>query len=382
MILRIAGTYVHLLELPLLFFLLCAVTVRSARRGFHLRVTNVALPFALFVSLALYLCAIALSAWNALEVGLVVKSGLKWAEVFLLVFLVFLYVETQKDFALIYWALALSCALPVGRTLVLVIAGKIPLLGYRVFPGPEALFALSLALPFLSEGRRWSTVFAGLCLLSAVLSMSRLVWVGLPLLFLFAHRHRLLPPRTLRLLLFSIAGMLVVVFLVDRSLLLYRWSELFAPRHVSNVERWTLLKTAFAFFLHHPLLGVGSLNFPRALRQQGLLPAIVAPDPDVLEPHNGFLQVLAEEGMLGFCFFSLALLVQFLLVRVSLRSSGVSLPYKLGLAGFMVAMVTYLLFGFISAQFRFFLALGYGLAAATARVMPSGYLVPKGTCNA
>ncbi|MBC7185402.1 MAG: O-antigen ligase family protein [Calditrichaeota bacterium] len=370
MILRLAGTYVHLLEIPLLLFLAGAATLRLVRNGLRLQVTNLAAPLLLFSALVLYLCAIALSSWNALDVRLVLKSGLKWTEVVVLISLVFLYVQSQEDFALIYWALAVSGILAIVRVAASVIAGQIPLFGYRVFPGPEALFALALVLPFVRRDRGWSMVATGLCLLSAVLSMSRIVWVALPLLLFLAHRYRLVAPRHFSYLIAGTIGILLFLLVAERNILLYRWSELFAPRHVSNVERMLLLKTAVALFVRHPLVGIGSLNFPRALVQQGHLLALAAPDPDVLEPHNAFLQVLAEEGVLGFAFFSFSLVAVIVLLRFCSRASGVSRPYRVGLGVFWLTMGVYLLFGFISAQFRFFLGLGYGLAAATVKVLP------------
>ncbi len=289
----------------------------------------------------------------------------------LLVVLIFLYVETSGHFAFIYWTLALSAALAVVHTIVLVVAGRVPLLGYRVFPGPEALFGLVLAFPFAVTGSRWGKVLTGLCLLSAVLSMSRLVWLALLLFFLFARAYRVLSPRSFRVLLFTIGGILLILYVADRALLLYRWSELFAPGHISNVVRWMLLRSALDMFLRHPLLGVGSANFLPTVRQQGPSLAVFLPDESLLEPHNAFLRVLAEEGALGFCFFALSLLATILLVRSSFRCSGVGLPYKRGLSAFLMVMGIYLLFGFIAAQFRFFLALGFGLAAATVRVLPA-----------
>ncbi|MGQ9558980.1 MAG: O-antigen ligase family protein [Candidatus Oleimicrobiaceae bacterium] len=381
MILKIGDTYVHLLELPLLFFLLGAAMVHLARNGFRLRVTNVALPLVLFISLALYVCAIALSAWNALDASLVAKSALKWLEVLLLVGLVFLYVETGAHFAFIYWTLALSAALAVIHTVALVIAGRIPLLGYRVFPGPEALFALVLAFPFVGAGSRWTKVLTGLCLLSAILSMSRVVWLALLLFLLLARAYHFLPSKNLRLLLCTAGGILLVLYVANRTLLLYRWSELFAPGHVSNVVRWMLLRSALDMFLRHPLVGVGSANFLLNVRQQGPSLAVFLPDKNLLEPHNAFLRVLAEEGAIGFCFFSLSLVATILLVRSSFHSSGVSLLYKRGLSAFLLVMGIYLLFGFIAAQFRFFLALGYGLAAATVRVLPASAGAQEGSGN-
>ncbi|MDZ7391600.1 MAG: O-antigen ligase family protein [candidate division KSB1 bacterium] len=370
MIVRIAGTYVHVLELPLLVFLLLAVTVRLARNGFRLKATDVRLPMLLLLSLVLYTCAIALSAWNAVDLGRVAKSALKWAEVVVLVALVFAWVERKKEFALVYWTLALSGTLAVFHVLVLVAVGRLPLLGYRLFPGIEALLALALLLPFLRKSNLLIVVLAAVCVLSTVLSMSRTAWIALPLLLFFDYKRSLLSGALVRSALGGIAVVLIAVYLLDPNLLLYRWTELFSVTHVSNLERWTLLKTALTLFLRHPLTGVGSLNFPRVLQQQGPILAIVAPDPDLLEPHNAFLQVLAEEGFIGFSFFLLSLGACWLLLRAASRGSGLSAPYRVGLEGFFLVMAIYLMFGFISAQFRFFLALGFGLAAATTKVLP------------
>ncbi len=377
MIVRVGGTFVHLLEIPLLLFLLLAGTVHLARTGFRLRATNPVLPALLLSSLVLYTCAIALSTWNAVDLGRVAKSGFKWVEVVVLATLVFLWVEKERDFAFIYWTLAISAALVVVRVLALILWGRLPLLGYRLFPGIEALFALALVLPFLRTRNPWAMALAAVCLVSAVLSMSRTAWLALPFLLVLAHLRGILSAAQLRTAAGVICLVLAVVYLVNRELILYRWSELFAPTHVSNLERWTLLKSAFSFFLRHPLVGVGSLNFPRVLQREGPLSAIVAPDPDLLEPHNAFLQVLAEEGLIGFSFFVLSLLACVLTLRAASRTSGLSAPYRAGLEGFLLVMGIYLLFGFVSAQFRFFLALGYGLSAATTKVLPS----PAGTAT-
>ena len=71
----------------------------------------------------------------------------------------------------------------------------------------------------------------------------------------------------------------------------------------SNSERLLMWQSAWNMFLDQPLTGVGAQNYARQYQNQYISP--LAKERDQMHAHNNFLQILAEQGLIGFTAFVL-----------------------------------------------------------------------------
>jgi O-antigen ligase len=119
--------------------------------------------------------------------------------------------------------------------------------------------------------------------------------------------------------------------------------------------RLTLYEAAFLLFLQHPVIGVGTTNFGQ------LLPSVTVWNLDLVAAHNTYLQVLAENGVIGFFLFFIPL--YYLLYRNSqaARNSTVALASALGLSVILVHGLTDYLLG--GPQYTSMFAVVLGLAS-------------------
>lgn len=367
MLINIAGIYFHPFEIPLIFCLFCAVALQFIYDETPIRVNKELLVLWLFISLILYIVAILFSSFNAIEMSIVYKSALKWAEVALIAVLLFFFISNTKRFIIIYWILFAANFILILWPYLGIIQGKVHLFAYRIFPGIEAAFAIALLLPFIRTNRKWIYFALFLGLISCLFSLSRMAWLALVacLLYFFYSQRSF---RGFFKILASVGLILAIVLFFGSELLLYRSGELFSSTSGSNSERMALLKVALTAISDHPLIGVGSLNFSRYMVKEGLTEGIISPNLETLGPHNTFLQVASEEGLIGLLFFSLIIYLIVRLLVKAFKSSAINNCYLMGLCGFFIVMLFNLAFGFISAQFRFFLAIMIGLAAATMRI--------------
>ena len=366
MLVNIVGVYFHAFEIPLLIYLCCAVSLQLLFHGTTIRVTKEIHILWLFVSLASYILAILLSTLNAIDISVVYKSALKWTEVGLIGVLLFLYVSNTKRFIFLYWTLFAATFTMILVPCLEIILGRVHLFAYRVFPGIEATFSIALLLPFMRTNRKWIFFALFLGLVSCLFSLSRMAWLALIacLVYFFYSQKSF---RGIKKILIGVSVVLAIVLHFGRDLLFYRSGELFSSTSGSNSERLALINVAFTAISEHPFIGVGSLNFSRYMVKEGMTEGIISPNLETLGPHNAFLQVASEEGLIGVLFFSLTIIFIGSLLSKAFKFSAVNRCYLVGLCGFYIVMLFNLGFGFISAQFRFFLALIIGLAAATMR---------------
>lgn len=367
MLMNIGGIYFHPLEIPLLIYLFCAVALQFIYGETPIRVNKELRVIWLFISLILYIVAILLSTLNAIEISIVYKSALKWVDIALIGALLFFYISSAKRFIFIYWTLFAATFTLILWPYLGIIQGKVHLFAYRVFPGIEAAFTIALLLPFMRTNRKWIYFALFLGLISCLFSLSRMAWLALIacLLYYFYSQRSF---RGFFKILICVSLILAIVLFFGSELLLYRSGELFSSTGGSNSERMALLKVALTAISDHPLIGVGSLNFSRYMVKEGLTEGIISPNLETLGPHNAFLQVASEEGLIGLLFFSLTIYLIVRLLVNAFKSSAINNCYLVGLCGFFIVMFFNLAFGFISAQFRFFLAIMIGLAAATMRI--------------
>jgi O-antigen ligase len=179
--------------------------------------------------------------------------------------------------------------------------------------GGFLLLLVPLALSAMLISRRRRVLFAAAAFAAAVgvyASFSRGALIGLALVpFLFLRGWRL-----------WIVGPLVALVVLFATPNLVR--ERFATLTSSGGEistRVDIWKTALSIWESHPLIGVGLGGFPQAY-SQAQVPGKVFLPSTVFQPpphaHNIFLQLLAEQGLLGLLAFAAILLAA---VRTTLR---------------------------------------------------------------
>ena len=102
-----------------------------------------------------------------------------------------------------------------------------------------------------------------------------------------------------------------------------------------NTERFLMWESAYHMFEDHPVLGVGLSQYEDNYQQKYISP--LAMEPELKHAHNNFMQMLAENGIVGFAGF-LTLLSTF--IGVSLyRFWKYKNPYALAMAMGTLALI-------------------------------------------
>ena len=367
MMINIAGIYFHLFEIPILVFLFVGVAYQIVKYRLRIEFSFKILIFLLIASLILYICAILLSVINAQDHMLVIKSAVKWFEVFILTILIFLYVNSDKHFRIIYWILFSACFFQILLVIFKLLSGEISVLFNRMFPGYESVFSFALLLPFIkSKNKILIFMLLIISLLSIIASLSRGAYIALILCLLYSYFAF---PQQHKKKVIVVLFIFLIIFLASPAdnILFKDFSITFSPTHGSNIERLVLIKFAFELFMQYPIFGAGSLNFPLYLFQHGVPAGIMSYDFDTLGPHNTFLQVASEEGLIGLFAFISILIAVYLLIKNFSRLKHFNKEYLLGLKLFAIVMFINLMLGFISSQLRFLAGLFLGLTIASFR---------------
>ncbi len=103
----------------------------------------------------------------------------------------------------------------------------------------------------------------------------------------------------------------------------------------ANSERFLIWHSAYAMFEDHPVLGVGLGQYTKNYQEKYISPE--AQEPLLEHAHNNFLQMLAENGILGFASFC-ALIACFIGVSLK-RFWKYRNPYALMMAASTLALV-------------------------------------------
>lgn len=166
--------------------------------------------------------------------------------------------------------------------------------GFLVILVPLAVLTASLA----RRGRAASGVAAALGAFGVYASFSRGALIGLVVIpFVFLRGWRLL-----------LAGPLLVLFAVVAAPAAL--TERFATLTSSGAElatRADIWRAALAIWERHPVLGVGVGNFPGAYATVPIPGKLYLPNTIFVPPphaHNVFLNILAEQGLIGFAAFA------------------------------------------------------------------------------
>lgn len=102
-----------------------------------------------------------------------------------------------------------------------------------------------------------------------------------------------------------IVGIILVAvcsgILVNNAAFMHRMSTITNNKYQSNSERLLMWNSAWNMFKDHPVLGVGLGQYKDNYQQKYISPK--AKEPNLEHAHNNFMQMLAENGMVGFLGF-------------------------------------------------------------------------------
>lgn len=219
--------------------------------------------------------------------------------------------------------------------------------------------AMPLGLHFASSARRLWTRFAGwsgvaVLALGFIWSGSRGGFLAFTAVIAYFLLRYTTVRRSWRWSAAAVVGLLIVATAGEQYWT--RISTVFRPKEDYNLTsdqgRVRIWRRGVGYMLDHPLLGVGAGNFPRA---EGTISPLVGRLPAGRSlkwgpPHNSYVQVGAELGVVGFVIFAAFLLHVF-------RALG-SLPAAAGRQTARLAQpLTASLIGFVVGAF--FLTLAY-----------------------
>lgn len=233
------------------------------------------------------------------------------------------------------------------------------------------LVPVGLTLAAEARGLRNRVLALGataLILSGAVLTYSRggaLALGCVLLLFLASHRVR---PRYLGLgalvllLLLLVAPSEFVRRLGTIGEILPGGEEVIDPDS-SFAERKLYALTAWAMFLDHPVLGVGAGNytvhFDRYADEVGFSARDYEQPGEVHYPHNLYLEIAAETGVVGLAVFAGVVVAAFLALRKARSvSADFARAFEIALVGYLVSSV------FLHGHFQRYLWLLFGFATA------------------
>lgn len=213
--------------------------------------------------------------------------------------------------------------------------------------GGFLVLLVPLALAGALISRRWRIVFAFAAVAAAIgvyASFSRGALIGLAIIpFVFLRGWRL----------WIIGPLLVLVVALSAPSLV---RERFATLTNSGGEistRVQIWHTALNIWENHPLVGVGLGGFPQAYSQafvpgKAFLPSTVFQPPP--HAHNIFLQLMAEQGILGLVAF-VAILIAAARIALRLRRSSDQSARWLG-SGLLAALAAFLIHNLFDVTFE------------------------------
>lgn len=181
------------------------------------------------------------------------------------------------------------------------------------FAGYFCIYLPVLLVCFLEQRiyGQWRWLAGGSFVLGVVallFNATRGAWLALTLVLLFILAYYLMKGNKLAMLclaLFIAAG----AGLSQYQPFMQRLATITDTKYQSNTERLLIWQSAYTMFKDHPVLGVGLGQYKDNYQKKYISPK--AKEPYLSHAHNNFLQMLAENGIVGFVGF-LTLLVCFI----------------------------------------------------------------------
>ena len=293
----------------------------------------------------------------------VIKAFFKWAEVFVLTLLIVYSTRYRKSFSQLYWLLFIACFGFVIFGLLIIFRGQFSAHNYRLPGGYESVFALALLAPFMKKNRKVIIISIS-CVLVVLLSFSRGAWIAvLPIIFYLGSEAMKKHKKMIIFLPIIIAFIFYISSETFRQILSWRFITAFDSGSASNIERWGMAKIALSAFSSSPLFGIGALNYSSYLVEYADPGIIRSEVVATLTPHNFFLEILSELGLIGFCAFCLILASIFFALHYAHRKKNEYLIDNNQLQGLTLFIIVYLIsitLGYVAGHFRFYMALLFG----------------------
>lgn len=181
------------------------------------------------------------------------------------------------------------------------------------FAGYFCIYLPVLLVCFLEQRiyGQWRWLAGGSFVLGVVallFNATRGAWLALTIVLLFILAYYLIKGNKLAMLclaLFIAAG----AGLSQYQPFVQRLATITDTKYQSNTERLLIWQSAYTMFKDHPVLGVGLGQYKDNYQKKYISPK--AKEPYLSHAHNNFLQMLAENGIVGFVGF-LTLLVCFI----------------------------------------------------------------------
>lgn len=181
------------------------------------------------------------------------------------------------------------------------------------FAGYFCIYLPVLLVCFLEQRiyGQWRWLAGGSFVLGVVallFNATRGAWLALTIVLLFILAYYLIKGNKLAMLclaLFIAAG----AGLSQYQTFVQRLATITDTKYQSNTERLLIWQSAYTMFKDHPVLGVGLGQYKDNYQKKYISPK--AKEPYLSHAHNNFLQMLAENGIVGFVGF-LTLLVCFI----------------------------------------------------------------------
>jgi len=325
----------------------------------------------------LFLFSILISFYVAIHKEMVIKTFFKWLEIFGLSITVFLYSSSERRFQQIWRLLVLIFVCDILISLVnttsLIVQGMYYSNWRKLFPDYSSLFLFSLILPY-SIRNLTITIVSGILAILTILSLTRGAWIGLMVVIsYFAWKVSTLGFsrecfKNICLLLVLIIGVFlfsISIFPQIRDIFILKFNEFSTLNTASNIERLGMAILSLHAFIEKPLTGIGAENFSSYMLLHGIPEFIHSREPEKLTPHNFFLQIAAENGILGITSVIGLLLIMWNILSYSNKS--IKKEYLLSLKLFFISLVINLLFGYVAGEQRIVLGLYMGLVLACLR---------------
>lgn len=199
-----------------------------------------------------------------------------------------------------------------------------------------------------------------IALISLIATNSRSAWISLTLpliLLMWFHRQQLRQRSFQIVILLMGSGVLLGLLLNFQSL----WNRLQSITHLATENsilwRMSLLRGTWSMFLDHPVVGSGLHTFPMVYPQYQETAGYFS-----ISPHNYYLQLLAETGVLGlFAFIVLMAFIFKELFHQARLGNAISLGIIASLAGSLCHIAFEISWGVSAVPILFFFLVGLGL---------------------
>jgi O-antigen ligase len=288
----------------IVILLFLVALIHSLKRGFHWLPKQIALPLGLFFSATL------LSACFAQDKLRGFAAVIQMFEFVALIWAVSLVTSSKKCLAVIHFLLAVFIFESLVAIFQFVTGDPLPRgtflvhQTYSMFMGAGAAVSFALFSSTASRTAKLAYFCIMLVLLfGALVGQERAPWLcfilsGLGIIYLAGKQRRKLFIGFVCAVIVAATLVLTIPDLRDQTMSRLAEAQNDSEQKNSLLSRLAIWGVALHLFQMHPILGVGPKNFidyvPSFLSTQEMM------GEDTIDPHNAWVGILAEGGLLGF----------------------------------------------------------------------------------